>query len=520
MTPTFKKNLAFLQKTENNALSYKIGLEKESLRVASCGSLSTKRHPNSLGSALTNSFITTDFGEAQIEFVTKPYDDITKTLSLLEDLHTFVYDNIQDEFLWASSMPCIIKDKKNIKIAKYGHSNQGKMKHIYRKGLALRYGKLMQTISGVHVNISLGFNFFTNFYKTQKRVDNLLDFTSGTYMATVRNMQRLGWIIPYLFGSSPAICKTFLKGSSTKLLQLDDTTYYRPYATSLRMGDIGYQNNLESKNGFKANYDNLDEYIKGLQKAINTPCEKYKKLSPIKNKKYQQLNTNILQIENEYYSTVRPKCTTGPLQSPSCALKKNGIEYLELRSCDIDPYNPCGISEEQLFFIVLWVYYCSLLESDFLSENCKKEIDDNEIKVAHEGRRSHLALQKNGQEIFLQDWGLQICKDLYPLAQILDKKNKTQSFIRSLRAQQDKFSDAQKTPSAKIIKTLKEEKLSFFDFAKQKSILYKQKFRNKKIKQKNLQKIQQSVVDSHLQFDKLQNSPQIPFDQFLKNYYQ
>jgi glutamate--cysteine ligase len=84
------------------------GVERESLRVTPAGHIAADRHPPALGSALTNAHITTDFSEALIELVTPPFQQSWELLQYLCDIHQFVYRHLDDELLWATSMPCAI----------------------------------------------------------------------------------------------------------------------------------------------------------------------------------------------------------------------------------------------------------------------------------------------------------------------------------------------------------------------------------------------------------------------------
>ena len=95
------------------------------------------------------------------EFITPPFEETDKTFNFLKDIHTFAMSTIPgDEILWNNSMPCRIIDDKDIPIAKYGKSNAGRMRHIYRVGLDYRYGRRMQAIAGIHFNYSLPKNFW------------------------------------------------------------------------------------------------------------------------------------------------------------------------------------------------------------------------------------------------------------------------------------------------------------------------------------------------------------------------
>ncbi len=255
-----------------------IGLEKETLRVNTEGGISQTPHPLTLGSALTHPNITTDYSEALLEIVTPPYSDSRSVLEFLSDTQRFIYSQLDNELLWATSMPCVVAGGTSIPIAEYGSSNAGMMKTIYRKGLGHRYGRVMQVIAGVHFNFSFAEEFWSLFFELNKQQGNYLDLKSDHYFSLLRNLQRFGWIVPYLFGASPAVCKSFLQGKETTLQEFNGTTYYQPFATSLRMGDIGYQNNKEHEVGVVANYNNLQSYITSLQNAIETPYPEYEKL--------------------------------------------------------------------------------------------------------------------------------------------------------------------------------------------------------------------------------------------------
>ncbi|MCW9078966.1 MAG: glutamate--cysteine ligase, partial [Gammaproteobacteria bacterium] len=285
----------------------RFGLEKESLRVSATGGMALTPHPTALGSALTHPDITTDYSEALIEFITPPLPGVADALDYLADLQAYVYHRLDNEILWATSMPCVLSGDHNIPVARYGTSNAGRMKHVYRVGLGNRYGRVMQVIAGVHFNWSFADDLWPAYRLIEGRVCGLRDFRDQRYMAQIRNLQRFGWLIPYLFGASPAVCKSFFQGQATNLPSFDETTYYAPHATSLRMGDIGYQNSREEGLGIKACYDDVQSYADSLLKATMEPAAAWEALGVREGDEYRQLNANILQIENEYYSTVRPK---------------------------------------------------------------------------------------------------------------------------------------------------------------------------------------------------------------------
>src|SRR5579863_6007485 len=252
------------------------GVEKESLRVLPTGALAATAHPAALGSALTNEHITTDYSEALIELVTPPFKHSWELLQYLLDLHQFVYRHLGDELLWATSMPCAIERDEDIPLAQYGSSHIGRMKTVYRNGLGLRYGRMMQAISGVHFNYSFPLPFWEAWAAARAVRSADTAFVSASYFDLLRNYRRYGWLVLYLFGVSPVVCKSFLRGRQLGLRDFGAGTAYEPYATSLRMSDVGYRNRNQA--GLEVSVNSLEEYVRDLQRAITTPHPPYEAL--------------------------------------------------------------------------------------------------------------------------------------------------------------------------------------------------------------------------------------------------
>ncbi|MBF0264748.1 MAG: glutamate--cysteine ligase [Gammaproteobacteria bacterium] len=501
-----------------------IGVEKESLRVNPEGVLAQTLHPTSLGSTFTHPYITTDYSEALLELITPPLSQANQIIDFLHQYHLFVYQNLDNEFLWATSMPCILHGSTSIPIAKYGTSNLGKMKMVYREGLGLRYGREMQVIAGVHFNFSLSENFWSAYQGLNIHNNSslsLTDFSSEHYFNLIRNLQRYGWLIPYLFGASPAVCKSFIAYEHDSLDSFDESTYYEPYATSLRMGDIGYQNNKENETGIKACYNNIDTYINSLKHAITTPYSGYLKLG-VKNSQneYQQLNGNILQIENEYYSTVRPKQILSKNEQPSMALKKRGVNYVELRSLDVNAFDPVGINEVQLNFLESFVIYCLLEDSPNIDNLQRKEIDENEMITAHRGREKGLLLSRNGQKILLTDWASEICTNTMKVAELLDRNENTKNvYQNSVEEQFTKIKNPDKTPSAIMLNEMRENKESFHQFAYRRSKLNQHYFLQQTLSDNVKKELQTLAKESIIKQKEIEAEPQQDFDEFLESYF-
>lgn len=500
-----------------------VGVEKECLRVAADGALSTLAHPQALGSALTHKSITTDFSEALLEIVTPPFKDMGDTLTCLSEAQAFVYSELpQGELLWGSSMPCRLALDCDVPIGRYGTSNIGRMKHVYRRGLGLRYGRKMQAIAGVHYNYSYPQSFWELMAEVQGVAAADTDFVSKQYFALVRNILRFGWMIPYLFGASPAVCGTFFgsKQPPEKMQRLGRNTLYEPYATSLRMGDIGYQNNREESENIDADYNSLQAYVSFLQCAVSTRSERYAKLGlRDADAEYHQLNTNLLQIENEYYSSIRPKQIAGSFEMPSIALAKRGVQYVELRSLDVNAYDPLGINDEQLRFVESFMLFCMLCESPEITQAEQGEIKNNLLAVAHRGRDPDLTLVRGGKEITLRQWGAEILEVVGEMCDLLDEEGKPKLYCNSLSQQLTKLYEPQHTPSGIMLKELQQNDEDFFSFGLRKSLEHQDYFAANPLSESKRAEFAQLAEQSHNDQRAIEEADEKTFEEFLDAYF-
>lgn len=495
------------------------GLEKESLRVSKKGGIALTSHPRALGSALTHPAITTDYSEALIEFITPPLASVLGALEYLADLQTFVYERLDDEILWATSMPCVLAGDQNIPVASYGPSNEGRMKHLYRLGLGHRYGRVMQVIAGVHFNWSLAEELWPAYRRIEGRVIGLRDFRDERYMAQIRNLQRYGWLIPYLFGASPAVCKSFFLGNSTNLPSFDESTYYAPHATSLRMGDIGYQNSREEGLGIKACYDSVQTYADSLLEATMQPADAWRALGVRDGDEYRQLNGNVLQIENEYYSTVRPKQVLEGLEKPSLALKRRGIRYIELRSLDVNAYHPLGLDETQGRFLEVFLLFCLLADSPKIDLDERREIDRNLLDVAHRGREPRLGLQHRGVRLPMRSWALEILESMLPVCEVLDGIEGGAWFEDAIDDQIAKVRAPSLTPSGRMLDEMRDRGEGFYQFARRLSQQHHRYFTERTLPADKVAELETMAVDSLAEQRRLEAQPQVDFDRFLEDYF-
>jgi len=469
---TFSQAVHHLRNSDASALLAEMqrGIEKEGLRCTTNGSLSQQPHPRALGSALTHSSITTDYSEALLEFITPVFNNASDTLGYLENLHKFSFQQMKDELIWPASMPCILDGELSIPIADYGSSLLGQLKHAYRHGLWHRYGRTMQAIAGIHYNFSVPEALWPELQKIETDESlkslSLQDYKSVKYFALIRNFRRNSWLLLFLFGASPAVCESFLTGQEHQLNKFKEHTLYAPYATSLRMSDLGYQNNAQSS--LKVCYNSLSNYINTLSEAIDTSIPAYEEIGLQDGKgQFKQLNTNLLQIENEYYSDIRPKRVSKNGEKPLEALDKYGVEYIEVRCTDVNPFLPLGISEQQIHFLDLFLLHCLLEESPELSEEEYNEIQSNQHKTVMEGRKPNLMLERKGQEISLSQWAEELLEQMQPLVELLDDVYKNDDHSSCLQQQLNKVHRPELTPSARYMEELEQQDLEFSEFTLQ-----------------------------------------------------
>ena len=495
----------------------KKGLEKESLRITADGAVASTQHPLAWGSPLTHPYITTDYSEALPELITPAFHKIEETVKFLDDTHSFLYTHMpSDELLWAASMPCAVSDDSAIPIAQYGNSNAGQIKHIYRMGLDWRYGRKMQAIAGVHFNYSLPESFWSHYYEVENSISTKQKFVNDHYFALIRNFKRLGWIVPFLFGASPAVCKSFLAGRTTRFRQLMHGTYYLPHATSLRMSDIGYKNKNQS--ALVVSYDNLDEYIKSLQVALAAPYPEYEAIGLYSEGKRIQLSTNVLQIENEYYSFIRPKQNSVKGERSTQALAARGVEYVEIRALDLNCHNRNGVDQTQLRFLEAFLIFCLLEESPALSKKELSEIEYNELTVALRGHEPGLELIQKSLRRQIKAWSLEICDRMTAICECLDSGTDKDLYAEALKTQIESIRYPDTLPAARILQTLIDNKEPYQSYAMNLSKEFAKHYRKEPTPQTFAEKFSELAVQSHKEQQKLENSREITLDNYISDY--
>ena len=491
------------------------GIEKEGLRIDPQNHVAQTPHAAALGSTLTHPSITTDYSESLLEFITPKLPRLRDSFNYLADLHAYTLRNIGDERVWPASMPPRLQGEESIPIANYGTSNIGTMKHVYRQGLGVRYGRVMQSIAGIHFNFSLPDEFWQQFYELMGDQRSLQDFKSAQYFCLIRNFQRYSWILHYLFGASPVLDASFLEGRDHTLQQFLPETFGLEYATSLRMSDLGYQNLAQKQ--LHVSYCSLDDYVKSLGKAVHQSYPPYKKIGLQKDGRFIQLNANILQLENEFYSDIRPKRVTESGEKPIAALQSRGVEYIEVRILDINPYLPNGIDLAQGRFLDAFLLHCLLAECPKTVTTTCVEPRTNLTNAIRHGRDPKLQLIEDGVNMPFVQVAQQLMQEVESTATLLDNAFSSKDYSSAVRLQTEKVNNVELTPSAAIMKEVQGGK-EFVDLVSDLADQHKAHFLAHSHQYLSDADMQNLAQQSLAQQTALEESDSVDFAAFLRAY--
>jgi glutamate--cysteine ligase len=493
------------------------GIEKESLRVRPDGMLSELPHPAALGSALTHPHITTDFSEAQLELITGVHDGIADCLDELTQIHQVVYRHIGEEMLWCSSMPCGLPDDDAIPIGRYGSSNIGRAKNVYRTGLSYRYGRRMQTISGIHYNFSLPDETWPLLQFAVGRDGEARGFMDAAYFGLIRNFRRRSWLLLYLFGASPTVCSSFVAGRKHDLRQLKPGTLYRAGATSLRMGPLGYQSDAQAT--LAVSYNSLQHYARSLYSAMTVPYPPYVKIGIRDGESYRQLSDTLLQIENEFYGTIRPKRTIRPGERPLHALGERGVEYVEVRCMDLDPFCPIGITAETIRFLDVFLLQCLLDESPPDTPEEIAMLARNQHRAAARGREPGVRLERRDAEMTLAQWGEELVSGAEPIAAALDAAHGGNAYRDVLAAAQAALREPARTPSARILaEVTRGDDASYVGFARTQSLRHRETLLEQSLSPAAAKRFAGFAAESLEEQRRIEAADAIDFESFRKRY--
>ena len=380
-----------LKLSSDEILAGSFGIEWESLRAKEDGKLSLTPHPAIFGDKLTNPVITTDFSESQIEIITPTFDTIDEaydTFSLLADLVNASLPD--DEYLWFQSIPCILPYWDRIPIAQY--SEDGVDNQKYREDLAMKYGVKKQMISGVHFNFSFSDNFLKKLYSLEKSNATFKEFKNDIYLKIARNYLRYCWLIIYLTGCSIGSHQTFSHDCIHLMDARDDYgSYYSTRGPSFRNASCGYKNLKD----LYPSYDSVEDFTGDINRFIAD---------------------GDLSEAKELYTQIRlkPKNPKDLLNS----LNDDGIEYIEIRTLDINPFYKCGLVKKDMAFLHLFLIYMLIKEeSDY--EFWQKEAKINEENTAERAYDDSMRLLKDGKEVSIGQWASEIVDDMYEMCDAL-----------------------------------------------------------------------------------------------------
>jgi glutamate--cysteine ligase len=418
----------------------------------------------------------------------------------LRQIHQAVYRAIGDEMLWVGSMPCGLPTDETIPIASYGSSNIGHAKSVYRMGLGHRYGRRMQTISGIHYNWSMP------------------GLTSADYFDLIRNFRRHSFLLLVLFGASPAVCASFVAGRAHGLLAVKGNTLGLPHATSLRMGRLGYQSDAQSS--LAVSYNNLERYALSLEEALTRPHPPYEAIGILNpGGEYNQLSTSLLQIENEFYGTIRPKRVIASGERPLHALRERGVEYVEVRCLDLDPFLPVGIDEATARFIDLFLLHCLCAPSppDTPEENAA--LARNQQRTSERGREAELVLERAGREASLFEWARMLCEELVPLAAALDGAGGGSGYRTALESARAGLREPAVLPSARVLQTMSRDfDGSYVGFIRAQSERFKRDFLARPWQHETAARFGRLAQASLAEQERIESSDRLSFEEYRQWY--
>lgn len=448
MNWNFEKTIDLFSSSERKLLlNGKWGIEREFQRVTKDGELALTPHPAVFGDKLNNKEITTDFSESQMELITPAFSTIEEVYHYLQYLHKKVEKELGNEFIWPFSMPPKLPDEELIPLAQFDESKEGQMAYRYRQGLANRYGKKMQMISGIHFNFSFGDEILKRMKQSFGEKVEIQDFKDELYFSVARNFLRYRWLLIYLFGASPSYDPTYdvvIKKQVDHIRKCcpECCNQYDQYATSFRVSRFGYSNPVKLKESIY--YNNKEEYIQGIRALMSKKSRRFSNLEV-------QLNDKILQKESEFYSPIRLKQVTKTEENQIDALEERGVKYAEVRVVDINPFVKTGISLEQMRFLQIFMLFCLFEENRVLDYDEMNLANKNHHLVALAGRNPNLMLKHyNGNKISLAEWGKEIFGKLYRIAILIDSEENGFVYTHNLLREKQKLKYLSLLPSSRM----------------------------------------------------------------------
>lgn len=399
------------------------GIEREGLRVDYEGKLSTNPHPEVFGYKMKNPYITTDFSESQLELITPTFSTTKETYNFLNALYDIVAMEIKDEYIWPQSMPAIIPEDKDIPIAQFCGCEEGQTARKYREELLLKYGGKRQLISGIHYNFSFNENIIKKLYENSSKCKDYKTFKDDIYLKVTRNYLRYRWLLIYLLGCTGVVHETYQEECVKQLKEISKGSFSNEGALSYRNSECGYKNKID----LYPNYNSVKDYVDSINKFIDE---------------------DFIDNHKELYAPIRLKAKDP--KSLLNSLMNDGINYLEYRSIDINPFEKGGIALNDLYFMNIFNLFL-LIEDESNYENWQQEALNNQNIIATHGQND-VELIKDGKSISKVEWGLEILNKIKVINDELQLGY--EEIIDDIRK---RVEDYKETYTYKIIEKVKEE---------------------------------------------------------------
>ncbi|MDF2612328.1 MAG: glutamate/cysteine ligase,/amino acid ligase [Clostridia bacterium] len=404
-------------------LSGRFGIEREALRINRDGKLAVTNHPEVFGDKLLNPYITTDFSESQVELITPALKTTKETYDFINALYDITALEIGDEYLWPQSMPCDIPEDEHIPIAKYSDCGECKKAREYREKLFKKYGGKKQLISGIHYNFSFDDILFKKLYAYQKPSMGYKLFKDSLYLKVVRNYLRYRWLLIYLTGAAPIIHSSYTKTCTKGLIPIKGDSFSNEGAISYRNGECGYKNHTD----LFPDYASVESYVKSIEDFVKE---------------------NTIQSHKELYTQIRPKAKDN--KDLLNSITEDGIQYIEIRSIDINPFEKGGISLDDLDFIHIFMLYLLLKEETNYKEWQQDALFNQ--KLISKGGMENVCLIKDGEETTKREWALNILDEVKNMSEVLCLDR--ESLIEKMR---QKVLDSKQTYAYQMAERAKEE---------------------------------------------------------------
>lgn len=373
------------------------GIEKESQRVHADGSIVTSLHPKAFGNRRFHPYIQTDFAESQLELVTPPMTKLEDTLRWLSAIHEVTLRTLpEDEFIFPFSMPAGLPPEEQIKVAQL--DNQEDV--AYREHLVQSYGKYKQMVSGIHYNFQIDPKLIDALFHAQNETQSAVDFQNNFYLKIAKNFLRYQWILLYLFSATPTVEDKYFRGNSP----LKPHQYVR----SLRSGKYGYVNDPK----IHVSYDSLQEYVETLEHWVKS---------------------GDLIAEKEFYSSVRLR---GAKKARD--LLQKGIQYLEFRLFDLNPFAPYGMELTDAKFIHYFILLMAWLDDTADQEGIKLG-KARLAEVAWEDPREQSVYAVEGELV------------LFEMLKMLEQLNVSDEIKTIVKDKLGQFADPSQTLCAKVV---------------------------------------------------------------------